>query len=88
MSVRRKSPVKSAPSGSGMVRILRQATMSVRELAYAVVSCGIVVGALMLAHRLGMIGGPSTRLLVPPVGRSSMRPLSVATHLPLAGQIL
>ena len=56
MSVRRKSPIKSAPSSTGMVRILRQATGSVRELAYAVVSCGVVVGALMLAHRLGMIG--------------------------------
>jgi hypothetical protein len=56
MSVRRKSSVKGAPPGTGMVRILRQATVSVRELAYAVVSCGVVVGALMLAHRLGMIG--------------------------------
>jgi hypothetical protein len=56
MSVRRRSPVKTAPSGTGMVRVLRQATVSVRELAYAVISCGVVVGALMLAHRLGMIG--------------------------------
>ena len=56
MSVRKKPPVRRTPSITGTMRILRQATVSVRELAYAVVSCGVVVGALMLAHRLGMIG--------------------------------
>ena len=56
MSVRKKSPIKTAPSSTGMVRVLRQATVSVRELAYAVVSCGVVIGALVLAHRLSMIG--------------------------------
>jgi hypothetical protein len=36
--------------------MLRQAMASLREFAYAVVSCGAVVAALVVAHRLSLIG--------------------------------
>jgi hypothetical protein len=55
-SARYRAAVRRTPSITGTMRILRQATVSVREFAYAVVSCGVVIGALVLAHRLSMIG--------------------------------
>jgi hypothetical protein len=56
MSVRKKPPVKTAPAPTRTKRMLRHATASLREFAYAVVSCGAVVGALVVAHRVGLIG--------------------------------
>ena len=56
MSVRKKPSAKSAVAIAAPNRALRQATASLRELAYAVVSCGVVVGALVVAYRLSLIG--------------------------------